>query len=539
MVTWGGKSYYSHHVAAGETLYSICRAYGVTVEEVMALNEKTTPALSIGEVLRIPVVQPFVRLDKKFYYHRMAAGETLFSLSRKFGVKVKRILKDNPELSSDKPIAVGTVVRLTLRQIDRDALAEELRRQDQAAIQVQRELPPAVDSLPRQPLKADTLLVPAPEVVDSGRVKVALLLPLHVDAYKLPSMGIFEQDTAEVKAADERWRLNRASEPFVQLYEAVLLAADSLKRIGCPVDLHVFDTRRSVDEARRLAGELNMLSPDLILGPVYPDIIRALANGLGDRTVPMVLPFVSKTEDVRGIPNAVQLNEGKTSLLADMAAWIGEHAGNARLVQLVLDPAFAQGDLAQQLINRLPQRDSVERLHWIQDTHLDSLRQFFKKGQEYLILFPTTNEAALNRVLPVLSALSEDYRLSIVGLPDWMRFTSLDEDVFFRLNTSVFVNTHVDYESPAARAFAERYRAYFHEEFSALAYRLYDAALYFIHEAWQHPHDLLEHLQHAGMDGLFTRFRFTREPATGVLENRGLYLVTYGRDYTITVAPVH
>ena len=94
MVTWEGKSYYSHRVAAGETLFSICRAYGVAVDEVMAINEKTTPALSIGEVLRIPVVQPFVRLDKKFYYHRMAAGETLFSLSRKFGIKVKRILKD-------------------------------------------------------------------------------------------------------------------------------------------------------------------------------------------------------------------------------------------------------------------------------------------------------------------------------------------------------------------------------------------------------------------------------------------------------------
>ena len=109
-IVYQGKSYYLHTVKAKETLFSICKAYGVSVDEVKALNDKSDNALSIGDVLRIPVVEPFKSIDDKFYYHRMKPKETLYSLSRKFNIKMKRILKDNPEYDVSRPIAEGAVV---------------------------------------------------------------------------------------------------------------------------------------------------------------------------------------------------------------------------------------------------------------------------------------------------------------------------------------------------------------------------------------------------------------------------------------------
>ena len=49
-----GKSFYLHTVEAGQTLYAISRAYGVDVNELKALNDKKDNALSLYEVLRIP-----------------------------------------------------------------------------------------------------------------------------------------------------------------------------------------------------------------------------------------------------------------------------------------------------------------------------------------------------------------------------------------------------------------------------------------------------------------------------------------------------
>ena len=90
-----------------------------------------------GDVLRIPVVEPFKSIDDKFYYHRMKPKETLYSLSRKFNIKMKRILKDNPEYDVSRPIAEGAVVKLALRQIDRNVLEAELRWEKRQAKEVQ------------------------------------------------------------------------------------------------------------------------------------------------------------------------------------------------------------------------------------------------------------------------------------------------------------------------------------------------------------------------------------------------------------------
>ena len=141
-IVYQGKSYYLHTVKAKETLFSICKAYGVSVDEVKILNDKSDNALSIGDVLRIPVVEPFKSIDDKFYYHRMKPKETLYSLSRKFNIKMKRILKDNPEYDVSLPIAEGAVVKLALRQIDRNVLEAELRwekRQEKEVQQARRE----------------------------------------------------------------------------------------------------------------------------------------------------------------------------------------------------------------------------------------------------------------------------------------------------------------------------------------------------------------------------------------------------------------
>ena len=137
-IVYQGKSYYLHTVKAKETLFSICKAYGVSVDEVKALNDKKDNTLSIGDVLRIPVIEPFKSIDDKFYYHRMKPKETLYSLSRKFNIKMKRILKDNPEYDVSRPIAEGAVVKLALRQIDRTVLEAELRWEKRQAKGVKR-----------------------------------------------------------------------------------------------------------------------------------------------------------------------------------------------------------------------------------------------------------------------------------------------------------------------------------------------------------------------------------------------------------------
>ena len=81
-----GKSYYLHTVQPGQTLYSICKAYGANIDEVKSLNDKKDNALSLYEVLKVPYTDPFVQQDDKFYYHKVVKGETFYSIARLYKI---------------------------------------------------------------------------------------------------------------------------------------------------------------------------------------------------------------------------------------------------------------------------------------------------------------------------------------------------------------------------------------------------------------------------------------------------------------------
>ena len=560
-IVYQGKSYYLHTVKAKETLFSICKVYGVSVDEVKALNDKSDNALSIGDVLRIPVVEPFKSIDDKFYYHRMKPKETLYSLSRKFNIKMKRILKDNPEYDVSRPIAEGAVVKLALRQIDRNVLEAELRwekRQAKEVQQARREemekyekshsntFPPARDSLEGmvQQVVGDTVFV-IPEVAREQRhVKVALMLPLYVKENKLPlSEEEIPVDTLGVNIRNERWRLSSRTEPFLQFYQGVLMAVDSLKRLGYTIDLYVYDTERDPNTVQRLVGELNLLSPDLIIGPVYANTYKAVAEQLGNRTIPMIFPLSSRGGDLVRFPNFVQLNTSTVSLVEEMADWIVANGTQAHLINIIPDGGVRTGDESRvtDLVRIRLQANGMEDMtncQWRPQMHLDSLRKVMRLGVENMILFPTINEAAASRTLPVLSALADQFRITVIGFPDWLKFTSIDEEVLFKLNVKMMANSYVDYQGDVAKEFSAKHRDYFYSEPNNVVNRAFDIVMCFIPLVDMERGNTLNVLREKDISGAFTRFRFHPVSGFGGLENRGLYLINYGRNFEIIVKSV-
>ncbi|WP_026174967.1 C40 family peptidase [Thermus igniterrae] len=91
----------THTVAPGDTLFSIARRYGTTVEELMRLNGLEGFLIQPGQVLRLP---------DKAATHVVAPGDTLFSLARRYGTTVEELMRLNG-LSSPE-LKVGQVLRL-------------------------------------------------------------------------------------------------------------------------------------------------------------------------------------------------------------------------------------------------------------------------------------------------------------------------------------------------------------------------------------------------------------------------------------------
>lgn len=102
VINKGGKSFIKHLVEKGETHFAISRKYGVSVNEIIQANPDTKSGLVAGTIIVIPTK------ILKGKIHTVQPGETLFSLYRKYGSSVEDIKKWNG-LSSNE-LAVGQKV---------------------------------------------------------------------------------------------------------------------------------------------------------------------------------------------------------------------------------------------------------------------------------------------------------------------------------------------------------------------------------------------------------------------------------------------
>lgn len=118
-----GAKYYVHTVQAGETLYALSKEYGVEESVIANHNSSVNTGLKTGENLRIPYVvsrQQDVLSDKKmkriFDTHSVAKGETLYGISRRYMVAIPTIVEDNPQLDPVH-LKLGEVILIRKKQI--------------------------------------------------------------------------------------------------------------------------------------------------------------------------------------------------------------------------------------------------------------------------------------------------------------------------------------------------------------------------------------------------------------------------------------
>lgn len=561
-----GKSYYLHTVQPGQTLYSICKAYGANIDEVKSLNDKKDNALSLYEVLKVPYTDPFVQQDDKFYYHKVVKGETFYSIARLYKIKPKRLLKFNEGYAQNQPLAVGAVVKLPLAEIDLSVLGEEeieasvgkkqeirperpvrnesVKKVEEASVTdiLQDALMQKNEKTEQEPEKETTTIIGATDKMEipdyisevvmpvDPFVKVALLLPFSAKDYPVFVDTLVEKMPVQISAR---------SEQFISFYEGVLLAVDSLKNQGYKVNLKVFDTERSAEKMYTMVDEIDRFHPDLIIGPVYGSVYKALMDDLTNKNIPVIYPLSSRSEEFGVYPDFIQVNPSMKALTVAMSDWLREEAEEANLVCLNLTGnEVSHSDLEDiRLFKEYMHRiGSMNFYDWnTSAVPLDGLRLQLLPDRENIIILPTTKEAEVSKILPVLSALTDGYRITVVGFPEWQAFTSVDHETYFKLNTKIFTYSYVDNTTEPAKRFALKYRKYFYTEPNNLAYKAFDMSLYFIELAAKYRDRTLDALEFYPRNGDFSRFYFQKMEGQAGKENQGFYIVNFGSDYRLKI----
>jgi peptidoglycan DL-endopeptidase LytE len=115
------ENYIKHRISKGETLTSISEKYGVKIKEILQLNPKSKGILKLNAILKIPnsdssenkkdTSEPSVSSNE--LVHNVFPKETLYSISKVYGITVESIIKANP-IILNKELGIGTKLIIPL-----------------------------------------------------------------------------------------------------------------------------------------------------------------------------------------------------------------------------------------------------------------------------------------------------------------------------------------------------------------------------------------------------------------------------------------
>ncbi|RXQ94456.1 LysM peptidoglycan-binding domain-containing protein [Ancylomarina salipaludis] len=596
-VVVAGKFYYLHIVREKQTLFSICKAYGVSIEEVMNINRKKSHNLDLNEILRIPVAQSTHKqtstaLQKKkvsdYFYYVIQKGDTLYSLAKKFNQTVEKIKANNPEIGKNNKLAVGTVLKIQKQantQIDKEKentykvkasdSEEDILLKFGIKKRVFRKLNPQIKSFRNIAsgtivnLPKDTKQLTPTDDIDvtsvdgirqttdynqifkeysidttvQSKIDIALFLPLYAALNDSLNWEITYQDTLKIMTRKEPETVYPKSRDFIRLYQGVLLAVEDLKKQGLDINLHVFDTEKDQAKVRQTLDNLGPLKFDLILGPVYSNTFDLVAEYAQENQIPIISPLSSKNTQLHNNPFVFQLNTSTESLCDNIFNHLMADKENKNIVIVhsnnykELEEYKLVRDIEQQLFEN-GKYWQYPNLHYSKLSFEDygnlGLEHLLSKTQENIIVIPSSKPAVVESFLTNLKILVKSYPIQLIGFPSWQRYSSMDPSNLFELNTLILSPYFIDYESEKVNKFIDRFRYEFSCEPNDYSFRAYDFTLYFSTAIKRFGHRFFDHLNEIkDVELIQSNYAIESVNAWGGFENKGLHVINYAPDFKI------
>ncbi|TVP46141.1 MAG: LysM peptidoglycan-binding domain-containing protein [Mongoliibacter sp.] len=106
----GDKTFIIHEVGQGETLFGISRRYEVAVNDLLQNNSKLQEGLKMGQRVRIPYVEKEA-LPEGSTLHKVAPGETLFAISKRYNASVSEVMEWNSLKGNDLSVGQALVIK--------------------------------------------------------------------------------------------------------------------------------------------------------------------------------------------------------------------------------------------------------------------------------------------------------------------------------------------------------------------------------------------------------------------------------------------
>jgi LysM repeat protein/ABC-type branched-subunit amino acid transport system substrate-binding protein len=514
--TIDGKKYFLHTVEKGQTLYSISKVYGVSVADISNDNPELSEGLKMGQTIKIPTT------DKKeskpiktnesgtVILHKVEKQQTLYGISKLYNVDIESIKFANPGVDFSQ-LKVGEEIKIPQMKIEITSSSTKTKEVEVAEKQEVKE------SLPKY----------SGPIRRIDEIDVNLLLPLLL--YQNDSVIQKNELTKDDLLAGK-------SLPAVEFLSGFKIACDSLSKQGFKIRMNVLDVPVDSLAAVNYFAKNKMPDAHLWVGPFHSHTAFIAGDYAKSVTVGMVIPLAQQPKLLLGNPYAVKLAPSpitQTEQLADFA--FSKNSGSRFIL----------------VHNQIPKEKtsvSVWKKKGLQHLKNDSLREVVYKnsGMKGLtfqlskskpnVIAVVSNDQAfvtdfINKILPML----EEHKITLIGLESWLGYDNLDISSLQKLNLHLPSLYFTNYADTGTVNFIRHYRDRFHTEPTRYSYLGFDAAWYFLNSIKRNGPQFHSRLPDDKATLTQTRFQFYKSAQESGYENKGIYILKY-EDFELKLA---
>ncbi len=504
-----------HTVKAKETLYSLSKTYGISSEEIIKMNPEVAYGLKVNQQVRIPSAvgdSKMSSIEDAYPYptftHRVEKQETLYSLSKQFKVSISEIKQANGGLPEG--LKKGSIIRIPLNSNNRNEYRKPVQSGDGTVDPATYYQQPNIDL--DQPFVSgqNDQFEPAAYAL-SDKLKVGLLLPFDLDKMELVTQLGNDQIALE-------------------FYQGAMLAADSVGRMGLEAELYVFDTKKDANYTRQLGTRPELTYANLIIGPMYKSEIMAISDMPAGKQAHIVCPVPQSSSILINHSNIHKFSTGEGNQIKKMVTYISENYANDNV--LVVSKGADGGDKLGTYFNATYNQQngnvtSYINQYYCEDFKFEELETKLDVNRNTVIYVASNDLPFVTAFMTKAAGLANDYQITVFGNEAWNKFEQMETDYKNRVNLHLPTYQYIDYSSLMVKEFIQAYKKKYKTEPNKYGFLGFDIMYYYLMGIKNQGLPFLDFPIQAGVRLTSTKADFLRGSASVGLENLDCFILRY------------
>ena len=484
-----GQKNATHIVAKGETIYAIAKKYQITPEDILKNNPDAINGIKENQTLLIPskngsTTAVTTANDTTYVVQK---GETLYAISRKFGITVDAILAKNPTV--------------------KDTLTEGV----QLILPTKKKMVPNIVSNKE---KVDLI-----NTVSKAKTRnLVLFLPFNINKI----------ETDSLKTRTEHLKTNKFLNLTLDFYTGALMAIDSAKALGLPINVKVYDVESSKysSNVASIIAKNDFSTVDAVIGPFQNSFVETTAQLLSKNNIPVISPL--SREKGTALPNLYYAIPSEEQLKAKLLQYFKTKNGNA--VAIISPKKIASKEYLQKNYPWVKQAVFTDKgaLDVVQ------FKTQLVKGKTNFIILEIEKASTILSITNILKGLQKEFeiQLAVYEVYDALNFEEIPIKNLTALKMMYPAASKV-METPEEFLFAATYKKINNVAPNSVAIKGFDITFDTILRMCQED-GFVSSVSKYKTDYVENSFDYSNE--NGANNNNGCYLLYYENDLTIKQA---